>query len=353
MFKKLYGKKSQPSPEKSDIERMEDEGDIAGLVKALKNKNEPDIREAAAKALCKVGNERAVEPLIECLLHDKEWVVRRYAAEALGIIGGPRVVEPLTAALKDPYVCNITGRAVVRIVAAKALEKIEAGKSATEPLEKLMARQWSNPSSSGEVMASVEALTRNCESTMGREVSKCLETIEELAKKKDPVVAEAMCYAALAARHYKVSYAAADVLKNEATPETIQILCDALQYDRDVYRPVREALHTLGVIGDTKAREPILNFLDDFRKDWSMKGNTFSSGMADAMTLAGHIDAEKSICIAACRALAALGGSEAGSTIEAVLTDPYWSKYNEIQDALPKFIAQVKQKASQNDEEAK
>jgi HEAT repeat protein len=348
LFNRLLGKKPKLSPGKSDIETTKDEGDIEELIKALRNKKEPDKRKAAAEALCKVGNEMAVEPLIESLLHDNEWVVRRYAAEALGIIGDPRAVEPLTAALNDPYVCNITGRAVVRIVAGKALENIRAAKSATKPLDRLLARRWSNPSSSKEVMASVETLTRNCKSIMEREVSKCLDIIEELAGKKDSVVAEAMCYVALAANHYKVSYAAADVLKKEATPEIIQILCDALHYDREGLQPVREALHSLEVIGDTTAKEPIMQFLDDFRKTWSMKGDSFSTGMADAFTLGAHIDREKSICIAACRALAALGGSDAGPAIEGVLTDPYWSTFGEIRDALPKLIAQTKKESGQN-----
>ena len=350
IFNKLFGKRTPLRLGVSNIKKMEDEGDVDGLTKALTYKAEPDVRQAAAEALCKIGNKQAVEPLIEALLNDKEWVVRRFAAEALGIIGDPRVIEPLTAALNDPYICKVTGRAVVRICAAKALEEIKAARSATEPLDRLLSLQWSSPSSSKEIMSLIEILTRNCKSVLEREVSKCLDAIEELAKEKDPIVTEVMCYAALAANHYKVSHAAAGVLKRETTPEIIQILCEALHYDRKVQRPVKAALYTLGTIGDTIAREPIVNFFDDFRKAWSMKGDSVSTGMADAMTLAAQIDQEKSICITACRALAALGGSEAANAIEAALTDPYWSNFSEIRDELPKLIAQAKQVAGHSKE---
>jgi HEAT repeat protein len=58
------------------------------------------VRKAAAEALGKIGDTRAVEPLIAAL-KTRDSDVRQAAAEALGKIGDARAVEPLIAALKD------------------------------------------------------------------------------------------------------------------------------------------------------------------------------------------------------------------------------------------------------------
>jgi len=54
---------------------------VEPLIAALKDA-EWRVREAAAEALGKIGDPRAVEPLIDAL-QDKEWFVQRTAAEAL------------------------------------------------------------------------------------------------------------------------------------------------------------------------------------------------------------------------------------------------------------------------------
>jgi len=82
-------------------------------------------RQAAAEALGKLGDTRAVEPLVAAL-RGEDVEVRRTAAWALGEIGDARAVDPLIAALGDED-------AEVRRVAARALGEIEDAK-ATEPL---------------------------------------------------------------------------------------------------------------------------------------------------------------------------------------------------------------------------
>ena len=84
------------------------------LIKALGNWD-PGVRWIAAKALGQIGDQRAAEPLIQALRD--EWYVREAAAEALGKIGKP-AVEALIQALRD----EDSG---VRKAAAWALEKIE------------------------------------------------------------------------------------------------------------------------------------------------------------------------------------------------------------------------------------
>jgi HEAT repeat protein len=332
----------EPPLQEEDIKNVEDRGDVKGLISLPKHRD-IKLRSAAAEALCKVGNEQAVTSLIETLLKDEEWVVRRYAAEALGNIGTPQVVEPLTIAFNnDPFVCDITGRRVVRIVAEEALKKIMKAKTATEPLDRLLACQWSDLSLSSNVNLLIDIIKRNCESISDRDVSKCIDAIKELAKEKAPVVAEVMCYSALAANHYNVRDYAANVLKGITRPEITQILCDALHYDREVYRPVDNALKVLKIIGDQNATSAILNFLNDFCNTWRIKGDIVSVGMASAMTIGAYLNKEKSICLSACRALSTLGGSKAITALESVLSDSYWGNYNEIQEELPELIAQAK-----------
>jgi len=98
--------------------------EVSVLISALKDKNS-NVREKAASALGKIGDERAVEPLIQAL-KDEDSDVRGRAADALGNIGDGRAVEPLIHALKDEH-------GNVRNNAADALGNI-GDKRAVEPL---------------------------------------------------------------------------------------------------------------------------------------------------------------------------------------------------------------------------
>ncbi len=74
---------------------------VALLIAALEDEN-PWARMAAADALGKIGDSRAVETLAVALKEeDSTFFVRVAAANALGKIGGPGAVEPLGMALED------------------------------------------------------------------------------------------------------------------------------------------------------------------------------------------------------------------------------------------------------------
>ncbi|MCP4536735.1 MAG: hypothetical protein GY832_06275 [Chloroflexi bacterium] len=88
---------------------------VKSLIAALNDQNRA-VRRTAAEALGKVGDVRAVEPLIAAL-KDQDDTVRRAAAEALEKVGDVQAVDPLIAALKDHD-------GTVRLAAIKALEKI-------------------------------------------------------------------------------------------------------------------------------------------------------------------------------------------------------------------------------------
>ena len=74
------------------------------------------IREAAADALGKIGDVRAVEPLMVRLKTDQDTGVKEHAIKSLGLIGDPRPIEL--------YIESIPIRPL-RILAVEALEKVK------------------------------------------------------------------------------------------------------------------------------------------------------------------------------------------------------------------------------------
>jgi HEAT repeat protein len=83
-----------------DVEKLEANKDVKGLIKALDYKKDYNVRRRAVEALGKIGDPKAVDPLINALKDEDEYV-RKNAAGALGKIGDPKAVDPLINALKD------------------------------------------------------------------------------------------------------------------------------------------------------------------------------------------------------------------------------------------------------------
>jgi HEAT repeat protein len=102
---------------------MEKQG-LEGLVKALHDSTDPQVRQYAAYLLGKAKNPRAIQPLIEALA-DFDKSVREQATIALSAIG-KAAIEPLSAAMKEP-------QWETRYRAAEALGKI-ADDSVVKPL---------------------------------------------------------------------------------------------------------------------------------------------------------------------------------------------------------------------------
>ena len=142
---------------KPNIEKMEEENDVEGLIRASQKEKDYEIRARAAGALGNIGDPRAVEPLSKGL-KDTYNPVRVEVANALGKIRDPRIVEPLLEALSDQDI-NVKEKAwdalqkscdardtepliealhnsETRDYAAKILGKI--GRPAVEPLIKLI-----------------------------------------------------------------------------------------------------------------------------------------------------------------------------------------------------------------------
>jgi HEAT repeat protein len=98
---------------------------VPNLINTLSD-NDPVLR-SAARALSRIGDERAIEPLIR-LLADREYEVRKSAIYALGWIGDERAIGPLVNVMKDQ-----NESPTVRGVAAEAFANI-GDKSGVEPL---------------------------------------------------------------------------------------------------------------------------------------------------------------------------------------------------------------------------
>jgi beta-lactamase regulating signal transducer with metallopeptidase domain len=79
--------------------RLGDDDAVPSLVDALED-DDPSVREHVATALGNLGDQRAVAPLADALLHDKNARVREHAASALGQLGGTEAVEALAEALR-------------------------------------------------------------------------------------------------------------------------------------------------------------------------------------------------------------------------------------------------------------
>ena len=125
---------------KPDVDQLQARGDVAGLIKALKD-SDAQLRRSAVLALGGLGSQDAVSPLcehltrdsdgyvrsacarslerlrnaasVECLLwslnSDPDPFVQKCAASALGVIGDPRAVADLKRALRPPKEARKSG----------------------------------------------------------------------------------------------------------------------------------------------------------------------------------------------------------------------------------------------------
>jgi HEAT repeat protein len=85
-----------------DLNRMFEQRDSRGLIKALKYRLSAEVREAAAAALGQLGDHAAVEPLLSMLGKANEKLdVRQAAAWSLGMLHDRRATSPLLALLKS------------------------------------------------------------------------------------------------------------------------------------------------------------------------------------------------------------------------------------------------------------
>src|SRR5437588_4058866 len=111
-----------PTPILLQIVRVEDERRWDDTLKKLLADQNPQLRNRAALAAGRIGNEGAVPILAEMLLTDRDADVRQMAAFALGEIESPGGAYALTEVLKRRG--NELGNGMARARAVEALGKI-------------------------------------------------------------------------------------------------------------------------------------------------------------------------------------------------------------------------------------
>ena len=111
-----------------NVAKLLEKNDVQGLIKALGYQKDMDVRIAAAVALGKAGDARAVEPLVS-VLENRPQDITGYmtlcgaVTEALGQIGDPQAVEPLAAfADKNRYERQYSIKALGAIGGSRAIE---------------------------------------------------------------------------------------------------------------------------------------------------------------------------------------------------------------------------------------
>jgi len=83
---------------KPDVGKLKEQGNVRGLIKALKNKDD-DIKHDAAGALGQMKENKAVRSLIQIFAKEGSYRLRGRAAYSLGMIGHSDAIEPLSRAL--------------------------------------------------------------------------------------------------------------------------------------------------------------------------------------------------------------------------------------------------------------
>jgi HEAT repeat protein len=281
--------------------------DLDKLIEDLEDEDE-EVREAAAKALGKIGGERAVEPLIKAL-EDGEWEVRLATAEALIAIDDTRAVEPLITVLEDED-------GDVRSAAADALGQI-GDTRAVEPLIKSLScccgrrdRIYEGPPAGTEFCdcfvrsSAAEALGKIGDA---RAVSPLIDTFQaEVFQEEDVNVREA---AAEALRNIVVQGLQGLITpekKEELTVSFIKALGDDDEWVRI------DAAEALDEIGAGRAVEHFIGVLSE-SDDWC-----FREAAAEALGKIGDVraveplikaltDEDEEVCDAAKEALKKLG----------------------------------------------
>ncbi len=82
-IKNQKGKVLKMPSKKSEIQRLQADQDLQGLIKALRSPSSPELRAEAAQALGELGSDQTVESLVRSALEDPDGNVKRAAHAAL------------------------------------------------------------------------------------------------------------------------------------------------------------------------------------------------------------------------------------------------------------------------------
>lgn len=284
---------------KPNIEDMEKNRDIEGLISALKF-NDCIVRKEAAIAFKKIPDQRALFPLIDALKyqnwHDDYVVmgsVREYAAEALGILKDTKAVDPLIKSLNDkdeevrwkaawalgnigdkravqPLINSLSDeRWYVRRYAASSLGKLKDNRSVMDLINALNDDEWQVRRYAAEALGEigderaikplVNLLNDNDGDVRGK-------AINSLGKMKKAAVEPLII--AFESEDWRIRTRVAEALGEIGDKRAVDILINALiGKTKDNSRFVRgRVAEALGKIGDERAIEPLIHALNDSYK---------------------------------------------------------------------------------------
>ncbi len=231
---------------------MDDTRAVEPLNKMLKDSNR-HVRRRAANALIKVGDESSIKPLIEAL-EDSEEKVRMRAAEALGKIGDESAIMPLNR-LKSDYYDKVSKAAVDAI---DAINSRGIKVSNTVKIENLILDLASDSN------------------------SVCNNAVNDLVKIGEPAVEPLL-------RCLKVGYNYADKYGQQK----------------------RKVCDVLGLIGDSRAVEPLNRMLRDEDKHVRRRAANALINIGDKRSVKPLIkalkDSEKKVRMRAAEALGKIG----------------------------------------------
>lgn len=280
-----------------DIEKMERNSDVEGLIKAL-NCKDCITRKEAVVALKKIADKRALFPLIHALKyekwHDKYAVmasVRENAAEALGLLRDRRAVEPLIGALKTdededvrwksawalgnigdknavkPLIYALSDeRWSVRRFAVSALGKIGDRKSVGSLISALNDEDWHVRKYAALALGKTgdeRAIKPLVNALSDPDSDVRWKAIIALGKMKNTAVEPLI--EAFNSDDWRIRGRTAEALGNIGDLRAMELLINALtgkNKDRNKYVRGRAA-EALGKIGDERATEPLIAAMED------------------------------------------------------------------------------------------
>ena len=255
---------------KPNVNKMEKNKDVDGLMKALKHKD-MDVGRKAVESLGRIGAP-ALELLIQAL---KDEDVRSLATEALGRMGTP-AVEPLIQALKDEYhvdsrempakallggfgIYKKVQHYIVRSGAAEALGKIGDARAVEPLIQALKDRDYDVRGKAAEALGkigdarAVEPLIQALKDEYAQPAA-----IESLGKIGAPAVEPLIQYLVSVRPIMYTRGASVKSLIKIGAP-AVEPLIQALKNEYNVVRS--GAADSLGEIGSARAVEPLIKHL--------------------------------------------------------------------------------------------
>jgi len=233
---------------KPNVEKLESSKDIAGLLKALQDKKNPEIRDAAGVALGRISDQQIVNPLLQAVKDGNVSVLQ--ASTILGKIGNKGGIEPLIHALRDN---NVN----VRCTVATALGQV-GDKRAIDPLIHVLETDDNTTVRSDAAHSLARLGWQSTNDIQNAWYLIALEDWEKLLKLGEPAIEPLVQVIKLKGNNSRVT--AVKILGQIGGAKAVDPLIDLLHDEDSLVREI--AALWLGEIGDRKAVKPLIQVLE-------------------------------------------------------------------------------------------